>query len=737
METSDSPKMNDRWTLMIRRILFSLIGIFCYFYSTLFFSTFAEIHVSLPFLNFPIFIGEILLGLCFLLVLMRPKSWPLKSIKLNFLFALYLGWLLWKAIDGYMDFGPLSFRNAALFYYPLFALFAYATFDKEWIRRPWLLWSLIILLGINIAQNFIAYPLLAFLVLFIVLCKKTENKFFYAICCLVLVYHVVHYGTLWSGSRSQVVGTVLAVAFLGLYVFLGISRLRFLWKISLLFLVIVGFLAAVYAFGDKNAVKSVIAFKEYQELLSCHLEKIASKQNSFIQEDLKANLYNKNKSSAEINLSKLIKKIRKEVVATTETVSPEKVSENVTVEKSQEDVQVEVQQMPAPVDVEAGSKIIAGKPQEVAELLVVETMDEANVEGAVKEAVKEVKIHDENFEREKAVVVEENIEIAKVQQVSPPAVGETVSEVIVLKAPEVKELPVEVKAESQQDIPMVEPKEEEVVKNSPTQPVIEAVSENVGSEKPRETNKPMDIDRKLDQLVLHIKEDVVKLLKEQGELDNVNQYLLDFKSRLMVIINEQHFEEEAALDHFLEKVRLETVEFLPKSREQGMTKNQPPRSLSISYTNALFRLLIWKDMIEELKEEFQNNGVRAMGGISFGKPQRSKSLEILEWGSIEWKRDGWITPHNSFFHMIYRGGIVGIIMILAIFYCLYYLTREFLAHKSFVGGMLVSVLLYWIALANFLVILELPYNAIPFWSFFGMTFAYAHSLGKERKLQRV
>lgn len=121
-------------------------------------------------------------------------------------------------------------------------------------------------------------------------------------------------------------------------------------------------------------------------------------------------------------------------------------------------------------------------------------------------------------------------------------------------------------------------------------------------------------------------------------------------------------------------------------------------------------------------------GENAWLGISFGKAQRSRSLEILGWAWFEWKRDGWITPHNSYLHMIYRGGIVGLVVISIIFWIIVHLLKDFIRLRSLTGGLLAGVLVYWLMISNFLVILELPYNAIPFWTLFGMTMAYAKTL---------
>ena len=146
------------------------------------------------------------------------------------------------------------------------------------------------------------------------------------------------------------------------------------------------------------------------------------------------------------------------------------------------------------------------------------------------------------------------------------------------------------------------------------------------------------------------------------------------------------------------------------------------RDLDAAYGNQVFRFLIWRDMFWEFMKD------HPWFGFSFGKPQRSLSLEVLRMGEVDWMRDGWIAPHNSFLHILYRGGIMGLALILAIIWLIVGLTKDFLHARSWRGGLLISGLISWIIMAQFGVILELPYNAIPFWSMFGFALAYREKL---------
>ncbi len=152
------------------------------------------------------------------------------------------------------------------------------------------------------------------------------------------------------------------------------------------------------------------------------------------------------------------------------------------------------------------------------------------------------------------------------------------------------------------------------------------------------------------------------------------------------------------------------------------------RSLEVNQENIVFRLFIWRDMARELIKEPK----AWLFGFSFGHPQRSRYLEVLNMGTGDWSRDGWITPHNSFFHIIYRAGILGVFLIGVLFFMMRRLAGDFFKMNSIEGGLLVGALVYWLVLSNFLVILEFPYNAIIFWTLFGITWAYRDGLLKTK-----
>jgi len=147
-----------------------------------------------------------------------------------------------------------------------------------------------------------------------------------------------------------------------------------------------------------------------------------------------------------------------------------------------------------------------------------------------------------------------------------------------------------------------------------------------------------------------------------------------------------------------------------------------PRSINVAYINAVFRLFIWRDMLVELNEE------KPILGFDFGKPLRPKSLIAIGWGAVDRRVVGWVAPHNSYLHIIYRTGVVGLLSIILFFIFFFKLIIGFIRLKSMPGILLCGALINWFVAANFLLILELPYTAVPIWSILGLTLAYYRDL---------
>ena len=88
-------------------LIIFILGMALISYS-IFYKAFAEVHITLPFLNFPIFIGEIILIVCFILMVAKWFLIKKEFSKLYLWLVVYIMFFLIKAWLGYKDFGPLA-----------------------------------------------------------------------------------------------------------------------------------------------------------------------------------------------------------------------------------------------------------------------------------------------------------------------------------------------------------------------------------------------------------------------------------------------------------------------------------------------------------------------------------------------------------------------------------------------------------------------------------------------------
>jgi hypothetical protein len=137
--------------------------------------------------------------------------------------------------------------------------------------------------------------------------------------------------------------------------------------------------------------------------------------------------------------------------------------------------------------------------------------------------------------------------------------------------------------------------------------------------------------------------------------------------------------------------------------------------LEVKKDDTLFRYYIWRDMVSEYLR------YKPLFGFSFGRPLLSPTIAKYFGVSSTQYRDGWVGAHNSFFDMIYLAGIMGLAMIFSLLFVWSGLLRDFYILKDWTGILLCAILLNWMVAANFFLIFELPYTAIPVWTILGIT----------------
>jgi len=472
--------------LWMSRIGLGLIFCYCLLASTLY-SSFAEIHLTLRFLPFPVFISEIVLLICFLLLAWVSKDRKFFTLRTTLLLGLYFGWVGVKALVNYAYDGPLTFRNAALFYYPIFSVFAYCFYLRAMLPRNVLMSLAFLAAGIMFFKGMVAWYWWTYVMLFIVAVWNTRSlQLRWVGWMFLVVIFLLGPEYFYKGPRAHFVSVFCAIFFLSFYFgALLLKRHKFV-RLGILLAVFLLFILGFFVFADRNAVSSLISLERIRVVYEERDRLYRGKESSFVPIAIPVQLYHPN-----------------------EPVLPSS---------------------PVP--------------------------------------------------------------LASTPKASTPLASAS-----------------------------------DVFNN-----------------------------------ILH-------------------------------------------------------------------SKIREGRSLTLDENNILFRLFVWRDMARELIKE------KAFWGFSFGRPQRSRSLEVLNWATEEWSRDGWITPHNSFLHIIYRAGILGVCLIAIFFFLIGRLVRDFFIMNSTEGGLLVGALVYWLALSNFFVILELPYNAIVFWTLFGLTWVYRDQL-KERSVKQ-
>ncbi len=616
---------------------FGSIAAVCYFYSV-FWSTFAEIHIRLPYLNFPIFVGEILLFECALLLF---SKWWLCGFKFKRKYVpilLYFLWVLYRALFGYYQWGPLALRNAALFYYPLFMVIAYHFFRKEYLHQKIYIALFFILIATKIAIG-ISFKLYAnfpyFILMIILLLKMRISKYLKAVAfgALIILFPPKVF---FEGSRSFTVANSCAFLFIFIFIIFGILKIKLRLKIAGLILSLVIMILALVKYTAPEKLKSMMRPTGFFAKLEEFEEVIAKNKDREIAVSIPIKIYNPNT-----------------VMEKNETNKDE-------------------------FEREKFARALDGKLNDISQ---------------------------KTEEEIKKVVQSENATERLLDNFANQTMKKTRDEI---------KRYLEIADNLEKDSKMME---EEVMKKEKN------FIENL--DKSQEEFKNKKISSRSD---LSLEEEVMK--KEKNFIENLDKSQEEFKNKII---------SSGEIDKKDLNLLYSKADFIIKKATQSLKQqcevivkdhddNTRSRGLSTEYGNMVFRLLIWRDMFREIVSK------KAWFGINFGRPLRSSSIEKAGFARGEWSRDGWIAPHNSFLHVIYRAGILGLAAAFAFFTFLGVVMKEFIKRKSLEGLLAVSILIYTIVLANFLVVLEMPYQAIPFWSWLGIILAYLKlDHGKEYK----
>ena len=628
-------------------LLWFILGACCLCYS-IYWVNFAELHLDLPFLDFPIFIGEIALTLCLILLFIR---WFIDSYPFNGwhgLLFIYVVWVLIKAFLGYHTYGPLSFRTAALFYYPLFAVISYHFFKLEYVNKKNALLFLTAFILIKITVNFHPYFLYPSLILFIILALKTEIRWLQWLCFILWPF-LFPFQKFFQDSKSALTGNIAGLSGLVLIFFFFLAKLKKKHRIILICFVFSLMMAGILKYGNRSQIKSFLAPVTLVEQFQQADQYIAPRKEIFRPKKLGVSLYQpENPSTAQAHPLPSKQGNDKNKPLSVDT------------KNSREDVQGTIKYKFEMVKI-----AIAGTIQDETKNAILDIKKSIPEKDPQRQAIAALEKAAETISYEAVKVLFQNrdkllkkLETAPDKKIDGSIPIQKSIELTVSKA-------IEDIAEAKDFI----------IKDS---------LRFVGQEKKGMVNDIRNMPSKISSGNM---EDGLREKKESAVEKTI-----------------------VALDRYISPV--------DDSKEA-----HEARSAGDEQSNMLFRLFVWRDMLSELKTTKPFPWL----GINFGKPQRSISLEILNRAEGEWRRDGWITAHNSYLDFLYRGGLVGAAIVVGLFFVFLRLVKLSVTLKSVTGILLASIFIYWLTMANFLVFLEMPYQAIPFWTLWGMYLAYMKS----------
>lgn len=134
-----------------------------------------------------------------------------------------------------------------------------------------------------------------------------------------------------------------------------------------------------------------------------------------------------------------------------------------------------------------------------------------------------------------------------------------------------------------------------------------------------------------------------------------------------------------------------------------------------SVNNSKWRLFVWSDILAETMKE-------PLLGMGFGKKFIPKTIKSMGWGIGD---TGFVDPHNSFLSVLYRTGFVGLsvfLLLLTNFFLRYIRLLKHMTEGNLKMLMVASLtsMIFILATSCFMVVLEGPYFAVPFWVLMGL-----------------
>jgi|GEM_PF-3120474 len=294
----DQPNTNE--PLWINALGLALIGFTSLGY--IFFKRdFAELHFQLPFFGgLPLFIGEMLWIACFALILAqllicrRPTRSPLfvndGMSWFWFGIVVYGIWLLSKVFFGLMNHSPLAFRHAALFYYPLFAVFGFLFFHRKLFSGEVILFLLGIIILTFAYRRYDLYWTLTLCSLAAILTLRLCS-WQLRLLMGALLFLCVPYYAFFSTARMMIIANSCSLAILGTGLWKALPFKKTHKALILVFFVI-GIVAVVfYSFFTRSRGRVFVAPKTIIEAYQSMDRDVQKGRKSYVKEPISTQLY--------------------------------------------------------------------------------------------------------------------------------------------------------------------------------------------------------------------------------------------------------------------------------------------------------------------------------------------------------------------------------------------------------------------------------------------------------------
>ncbi|MFH1968582.1 MAG: hypothetical protein ABIJ84_04295 [bacterium] len=588
--------------LFIEFLSIFLIGSSCFMYSLWIppytGPNFSEIHIDFPFFDFPVFIGEIVLFVLLLFLLIKLQLFKNKIKLFHIFIAFFTIFILFKALSGYLNWGALALRNAAMFYYFLFAVVSFNFFNKNFFKNRFIVIATLLLLIIPFilgkVGNFSGFT---YCCLIIALSLNTKNKFLKIISMSLGFYFITSF--LKGGSKGFFISCWLGLIFmLGAFIYLYIKSNKIKKNRIISVLSLFGFVL-VFLFFNINP-HDLKRFKIWSNI-------------SYIMDEYSRHI---------------------------EYIKPY---------ASFDDIPYR------------GKKYDFLLPRYVKPRLY----------------------EDENFVKESMGPIKKKMKDEK-KPTRPQALLQ-----------EIDEAKKDIK--SYLDSPQTE-EDRTKLKN-----IFEFLNNNIEPIK-QEALKITSSSSSPKKNIKDIKEALGKMKSSSEKIASIeNTDTIDEVEKIYKDLETMFPEQPAPIKEF--------------------------RSPQSDVNTILWRLFLWGDILDEMMKK------KTILGIDFGKPLRSPTMEKLRyltgtgWCIGDWL--GWLEPHNSYIHILYRAGIVGLIFIVSIWYFFIKMFIGFLKNNSYKGIVLSAAIFSYLIHVNFVVFLELPRLSIPFWCLAGFTYAYGVHIKKK------